>query len=73
MDTASEEYTFTSFSYLPFYTQVNVRLLDLAEVGKQRTIVDLGCGTGGVTKLILERVPFFPFWTRSQGDLFYSF
>ena len=56
MDTASEEYTFTSFSYLPFYTQVNVRLLDLAEVGKQRTIVDLGCGTGGVTKLILERL-----------------
>ena len=56
MDTASEEYTFTSFSYLPFYTQVNVRLLELAEVGKQRTIVDLGCGTGGVTKLILERL-----------------
>ena len=56
MGTASEEYNFTSFSYLPFYTKVNVRLLDLAEVGKQRKIVDLGCGTGGVTKLILERL-----------------
>jgi ubiquinone/menaquinone biosynthesis C-methylase UbiE len=31
-------------------------LLDLAEVGKQRKIVDLGCGTGGITKLILERL-----------------
>ena len=44
--TASEEYNFTSFSNLPFYTKVNERLLDLAEVGKQRKIVDLGCGTG---------------------------
>lgn len=56
MVTASEEYSFKSFSSLPFYTKVNARLLDLAEVGKQRRIVDLGCGTGGVTKLILERL-----------------
>ena len=56
MVTASEEYNFTSFSNLPFYTKVNERLLDLAEVGKQRKIVDLGCGTGGITKLILERL-----------------
>jgi ubiquinone/menaquinone biosynthesis C-methylase UbiE len=54
--TAREEYSFTSFSNLPFYTKVNERLLDLAEVGKQRKIVDLGCGTGGITKLILERL-----------------
>jgi trans-aconitate methyltransferase len=54
--TASEEYSFTSFSNLPFYTKVNARLLDIAEIGKQRKIVDLGCGTGGVTKLILERL-----------------
>ena len=56
MVTASEEYNFTSFSKLPFYTKVNERLLDLAEVGKQRKIVDLGCGTGGITKLMLERL-----------------
>ncbi len=56
MVTASEEYSFTSFSNLTFYTKVNERLLDLAEVGKQRNIVDLGCGTGGITKLILERL-----------------
>lgn len=51
-----EEFSFTEFSNLPFYRQVNARLLDLAEVGRQRRIVDLGCGTGGVTKLILERL-----------------
>ena len=56
MVSASEEYSFTSFSNLPFYTKVNERLLDLAEVGKQRKIIDLGCGTGGITKLIIERL-----------------
>lgn len=53
---ANEEYSFTTFSNLPFYRKVNARLLDLAEVGKQKNIVDLGCGTGGVTKLILDRI-----------------
>ena len=52
----AEEFSFSAFSNLPFYRQVNARLLDLAEVGRQRRIIDLGCGTGGVTKLILERL-----------------
>jgi ubiquinone/menaquinone biosynthesis C-methylase UbiE len=52
----NEEYSFTTFANLPFYRKVNARLLDLAEVGKQKNIVDLGCGTGGVTKLILDRI-----------------
>ncbi len=55
-DNSTEEFSFTAFSNLPFYRQVNARLLDLAEVGRQRRIIDLGCGTGGVTKLILERL-----------------
>ncbi len=52
----TEEFSFSAFSNLPFYKQVNARLLDLADVGRQRRIIDLGCGTGGVTKLILERL-----------------
>ena len=28
----------------------------MAEVGSDRRIVDLACGTGGVTRLILERI-----------------
>lgn len=53
---STEDFSFSAFSNLPFYKQVNARLLDLAEVGRQRRIIDLGCGTGGVTKLILERL-----------------
>ena len=52
----AEEFSFSAFSNLPFYRQINARLLDLAEIGSHRRIVDLGCGTGGVTKLILERL-----------------
>jgi ubiquinone/menaquinone biosynthesis C-methylase UbiE len=50
------DYSFTRFANLDFYRQVNARLLDLADVGKQRTIIDLGCGTGAVTRLMLERI-----------------
>ena len=56
VEKTEEEYSFNTFSNLPFYRQVNARLLDLAEVGRQRRIIDLGCGTGGVTKLILDRL-----------------
>ena len=53
---SAEEYSFSAFASLPFYRTINARLLDLADVGRQKRIVDLGCGTGAVTKLILERL-----------------
>ena len=31
-------------------------MLDIAEISEQTQIVDLGCGDGGVTKLILDRI-----------------
>lgn len=39
--------------------RVNSRLLDLSDIGQQRRIVDLGCGTGGVTRLILDRLQVY--------------
>jgi ubiquinone/menaquinone biosynthesis C-methylase UbiE len=50
------DYSFSRFANLDFYRQVNARLLDLADVANQSKIVDLGCGTGAVTRLMLERI-----------------
>lgn len=52
----TSDYSFTRFANLDFYRQVNARLLDLADVGKNQRIIDLGCGTGAVTRLMLERL-----------------
>lgn len=51
-----QHYSFAKFASLDFYAEVNSRTLDLADIGKQRRIVDLGCGTGSITRLILERL-----------------
>ena len=51
-----ENYSFNKFANLDFYKRINTRLLELAEIREQTRIVDLGCGTGGVTWLILDRL-----------------
>lgn len=53
---ASQEYNFSKFSRNEFYEGLNARLVDMADIGSGQRIVDLACGTGGVTKLILERL-----------------
>ena len=52
----SEDYTFATFSSNAFYRSLNGRLVDMADVRSGQRIVDLACGTGAVTKLILERL-----------------
>ena len=51
----SEEYNFNEFSNLPFYTDINANFLEFAKIDELKTIVDLGCGTGGITKLLIKR------------------
>ena len=53
---ASEQYNFKRFSNNQFYSEQNARLVDLAEVGSGQQIIDLACGTGGVTKIIANRL-----------------
>jgi len=53
---ATDEYTFKQFSDNQFYSDQNAHLIDLAEVGSGQRIVDLACGTGGVTMLIADRL-----------------
>lgn len=51
-----DPYSFTAFSQHPFFTQVNQWLVERAVTAEQKLIVDLGCGPGAVTRLILDRL-----------------
>ena len=53
---ASQDFTFIKFANNPFYRNQNAHLIDMAGVGPNQLIVDLACGTGGVTRLIAERL-----------------
>lgn len=55
-DEFQDEYSFREFAELPFYRKVNARLVDLSGVAQAAKIIDLGCGTGGISKLILDRI-----------------
>jgi len=52
----SENFNFDSFSNLEFYKKVNSNLLDLADLNSSNKIIDLGCGNGGITEMILAKV-----------------
>lgn len=55
--TADEErFSFTPFTRHPFFTHVNRWILERVICPGRQVIVDLGCGPGAVTELILERV-----------------
>ena len=53
---ASDEFTFRKFSNNQFYSDQNAHLVDMVEVGPGQRIVDLACGTGGVTRQIADRL-----------------
>ncbi|MDA0769050.1 MAG: methyltransferase [Chloroflexi bacterium] len=52
----SQEFSFSKFSRNDFYEKLNSRLVEMAELNSGQRIVDLACGTGGVTKIILEHL-----------------
>jgi len=53
---ASQDFSFKSFAEQPFYQGVNQRLVDSLPMRSGQRIVDLACGTGLLTRLILERL-----------------
>ena len=53
---AGSDFTFATFSKNEFYATLNARLVDMADVSSDKRVVDLACGAGGVTRLILERI-----------------
>ena len=52
----TDEFTFSQFSSNAFYQKQNAHLVDMAGVAAGQRIVDLACGTGAVTKLIIQRM-----------------
>ena len=55
-DGEEDRFSFTPFTRHPFFTHVNKWILERVICPGRQVIVDLGCGPGAVTQLILERV-----------------
>src|SRR5207244_3052897 len=55
-DAEEERFSSTPFSRHPFFTEVNRWIVERVICPSRRTIVDLGCGPGAVTQLIVERL-----------------
>ncbi len=52
----SKEFTLEKFSQNPFYQEVNRRLVALANLRPGLRVVDLGAGTGAVTRLLVAEM-----------------
>jgi len=49
---------FSKFSDNDFYSNVNKELIDSLDIQSDLKIVDLGCGSGGISKIILEKLNY---------------
>ena len=53
---SNKNFGFSKFSQNDFYNNVNKELINSLDIRSNQKIVDLGCGSGGITSLILEKL-----------------
>jgi len=53
---SNKNFGFSKFSQNDFYNNVNKELINSLDIKSNQKIVDLGCGSGGITNLILEKL-----------------
>ena len=53
---SNKNFGFSKFSQNDFYNNVNKKLINSLDIRSNQKIVDLGCGSGGITNLILEKL-----------------
>jgi len=51
---SNKNFGFSKFSQNDFYNNVNKKLINSLDIRSNQKIVDLGCGSGGITNLILD-------------------
>lgn len=51
-----QSYAFAAFARHPFYREVNARLVAMTGVCPGQRVVDLACGPGSVTRLIVDKI-----------------
>ena len=56
MSEGNESFSFAAFANAPFYRKINTDLVELSQVRPGQHVVDLACGTGGVTRIIMEKL-----------------
>lgn len=53
---SSDKYSFKAFSEHAFYRKVNETLIERANLKQGWTVVDVACGSGAITELVLEKI-----------------
>lgn len=53
---SNNEFGFSKFSDNDFYSNVNKELIDSLDINSDLNIVDLGCGSGGISKIITDKL-----------------
>jgi 23S rRNA U2552 (ribose-2'-O)-methylase RlmE/FtsJ len=53
---SNDQFGFTKFSDNDFYSNINKALINSLDLKSDLKIVDLGCASGGISKIIIDKL-----------------